>query len=148
MYRSCHEARLNFFNWFQNIQIDDDANWLVLGDYNYVGYPHNINRERDSIQDMFLFNEAISQHDLVEIPLKRRSYTWSNMQDAPLLEKLDWCFTSEAQTLTYPSTFDVPLARTISDHVPVVIKIGTSIQKPHTFRFKNYCYIISNLNMW
>jgi hypothetical protein len=37
---------------------------------------------------MMAFNIVIQAHDLEEIPLKGRSYTWSNMQDAPLLEKI------------------------------------------------------------
>lgn len=41
---------------------------------------------------MLQFNEATSNLGLVEIPLKGRSYTWSNMQTAPLLEKIDWIF--------------------------------------------------------
>uniref|UniRef100_A0A453J5A8 Uncharacterized protein n=1 Tax=Aegilops tauschii subsp. strangulata TaxID=200361 RepID=A0A453J5A8_AEGTS len=40
------------------------------------------------------FNNIIINLDLVEIPLKGRSFTWSNKQDQPLLEKLDWVFTS------------------------------------------------------
>jgi hypothetical protein len=28
----------------------------------------------------------------VELPLKGRAYTWSNMQENPLLEQLDWFF--------------------------------------------------------
>jgi hypothetical protein len=38
--------------------------------------------------NMMHFNEAISSLALVEIPLKGRSYTWSNMQQAPLIEKI------------------------------------------------------------
>jgi hypothetical protein len=37
--------------------------------------------------NMMSFNTVIQAHDLEEIPLKDRSFTWSNMQDAPLLEK-------------------------------------------------------------
>jgi hypothetical protein len=36
-----------------------------------------------------LLNKAISDLDLVEIPFSGRSFTWSNMQDDPLLVKLD-----------------------------------------------------------
>jgi hypothetical protein len=43
-----------------------------------------INRE-----EMLMFNDAISKLGLVELPLKGRKYTWSNMQRDPLLEKLD-----------------------------------------------------------
>uniref|UniRef100_A0A453EXI1 Uncharacterized protein n=1 Tax=Aegilops tauschii subsp. strangulata TaxID=200361 RepID=A0A453EXI1_AEGTS len=41
-----------------------------------------------------MFNEAISELGLIELPLKGRQFSWSNMQDSPLLEKLDWFFTS------------------------------------------------------
>ena len=60
------------------------------------------------------------------------------MQDVPLLERIDWCFTSELWTLAYPNTMAIPLARTTSNHVPIVIKIGTSIPKSKIFRFENF----------
>jgi hypothetical protein len=43
---------------------------------------------------MFLFNEVIGHLGLLELQLKGRKYTWSNKQNAPILEKLDWFFTS------------------------------------------------------
>lgn len=87
-----HDLRTIFINWFQNIQMEDDTNWLVLGGFNYIRYPQSRNSEGANIQDMLLFNEAINQLALLEIPLKGRDFTWSNMQNAPLLEKLDWFF--------------------------------------------------------
>ena len=87
---------------------------------------------------MFLFSEAISKKAPVEIPLKGRIFTWSNVQDAPSLEKLDWSFSSQAWTLTYPSTFPYPLAKTTCDHVAIFIKICTSIPKAHIFILENY----------
>jgi hypothetical protein len=139
VYGPCQpDIRSDFINWFHNFPMDDDACWLILGDFNYVRYPHNRNREGGCIQDMLLFNEAINHQALIEIPLKGRSFTWSNMQEVPLLEKLDWCFTSEAWTLSYPDTSAIPLAKTASDHVPIMIKIGTSIPRAKIFRFENY----------
>lgn len=87
---------------------------------------------------MLAFDEAISNQALIEIPLKGRKYTWSNMQDAPLLEKLDWCFTSESWTLSFPSTMAFPLAKTTSDHGSIMITIGTSIPRANIFRFENF----------
>jgi hypothetical protein len=43
---------------------------------------------------MMNFSSAIQALVLEEIPLKGRNFTWSNMQDDPLLEKHDWIFTS------------------------------------------------------
>lgn len=87
---------------------------------------------------MLKFNDAISALALVEIPIKGRSFTWSNMQQAPLLEKLDLIFSSESWTDKYPNTLVWPLARPISDHIPCVIQIGTEIPKSTIFRFENY----------
>ena len=116
----------------------DEHNWLVMGDFNHIRYPHSRSNEGGNINDMLAFNEAISNLALVEIPLKGRNFTWSNMQDQPLLEKLDWCFTSEVWTLNFPHTMAYPLAKTTSEHVPFMVKIGTTIPKSNIFRCENY----------
>jgi hypothetical protein len=43
---------------------------------------------------MVKFNEAISKLGIIELPLSGQSYTWSNNQQQPLLERLDWFFVS------------------------------------------------------
>uniref|UniRef100_A0A452XBU0 Uncharacterized protein n=1 Tax=Aegilops tauschii subsp. strangulata TaxID=200361 RepID=A0A452XBU0_AEGTS len=58
--------------------------------------------------DMCTFNDIIRKNNLVELPLKGRLYTWSNMQQNPLLEQLDWFFTSLHWTLAYPNTLVKP----------------------------------------
>jgi hypothetical protein len=86
-----------------------------------------------------MFNGVIADLDLTETPFSGRNYTWSNMQDDPLLVKLDWIFTSAAWSISFPATFVQPLPRPISDHTPYVLHIGTTIPKDKTFRFENYC---------
>jgi hypothetical protein len=39
---------------------------------------------------------------LVELPLKGWAFTWNNMQQNPLLEQLDWFFTSVNWIMTFP----------------------------------------------
>jgi hypothetical protein len=41
---------------------------------------------------MLAFDAAISNIRLEELKLSENRYTWSNMQDNPLLECLDWFF--------------------------------------------------------
>src|SRR4051812_15566712 len=125
-------------NWFSNIQMPDSSNWLILGDFNYIRYPHNRNRGNGDFNNMMQFNEAIHNLALVELPLKDRNYTWSNMQSAPLLEKIDWFFTSEHWTTVFPNTFVKSLAKTSSDHVPCCIEINTTMKKSTLFRFENF----------
>lgn len=90
---------------------------------------------------MTTFNNIISHLGLIEPPLKGRSYTWSNMQDTPLLEQVDWFFTYAAWTNSFPHTLVVPLARITSDHLPCKVQIGTAIPKANIFRFENWWLI-------
>jgi hypothetical protein len=85
-----------------------------------------------------IFHETISNLGLQEIPLKGRSYTWSNMQQDPLLEQLDWCFTSSNWISDYLSTLLLPLARTTSDYIPCMAHIGIAIPKAKVLRFESY----------
>jgi hypothetical protein len=79
---------------------------------------------------MMLFSSAIQALDLEEIPLKGRSYTWSNMQNNPLLEKLEWIFTSADWTTDFPNTLAFLLARLESDHIPIHI-LALIFQNPN-----------------
>jgi len=128
----------NFVNWLNNLEIQDDDDWMLIGDFNFYRTLENRNREGGNMNDIFVFNEIISNLGLLEIPLKGRQFTWSNMQDNPLLEQLDWCFTSSHWISAYPNTLLLPLAKPLSDHLPCVVQIDTAIPKSNLFRFENF----------
>ncbi len=111
---------------------------MFLGDFNFYRSTANRNKPGANMNDILIFNDIISTLGLVELPLKGRSFTWSNMQQNPLLEQLDWFFSSTSWTLSYPNTVVVPLPRVISGHVPYVIKIQTKIPKSNISRFENF----------
>ena len=60
------------------------------------------------------------------------------MQQNPLLEQLDWFFTTTDWISHYPNTMVHPLAKTASDHVPCVVSIDTTIPADTVFRFENF----------
>jgi hypothetical protein len=60
------------------------------------------------------------------------------MQPNPLLQKLDWVFTSSAWNISYPNTATKGLEMTPSDHCPCIISVSTKIPRPKIFRFENY----------
>ena len=87
VYGPCQgQARDDFVQWLYHLQIPVDANWLLLGDFNFLRSMENRNKPGGNVNDMLLFNEVIGHLGLIELPLKGRRFTWSNMQDAPLLE--------------------------------------------------------------
>jgi hypothetical protein len=128
--------RDNFAQWLYSLSIPAQSNWLLVGDFNFIRSQENRNKPGGDIHEMLLFNEIIGHLGLLELPLKGRKYTWSNMQENPLLEQLDWFFTSSNWILDYPNSIVLPLAHTKSDHVPCVVTIDTIIPKSNIFRFE------------
>jgi hypothetical protein len=139
IYGPCHcDQKAVFLDWFSNIDMPDNTDWIIMGDFNFIRKPSDRNKPGGDVNEMLLFNDVISNLGLVELPLKGRKFTWSNMQQDPLLEKLDWFFTSASWTVSYPSTFVYPLVKPISDHVPCVVAIGSKIPRAKIFRLENY----------
>ena len=126
VYGPCTEPdRSNFITWFSAHQIADDDNRLFLGDFNFYRSLQDRNREGGNLQDTLIFSEAIGELGLVELPLKGKAYTWSNMQANPLLGQLDWFFSSVNWTQSYPNTLVLPMAKITSDHIPCKVIIDT-----------------------
>lgn len=132
------EGKRDFIDWMKNIQMPDDTDWLLVGDFNLTRSPEDKNKPGGSISEMFMFNEAISILGLIDLPLQGKKYTWTNKQQSPLLEKLDWSFTSSCWTLSYPNTSVWPMVMGAFDHVPCIVKIYTNIPTSKIFRFENY----------
>lgn len=130
--------KASFLLWLYNLDITSFGDWLLAGDFNLIRSPNDRNRPGANVQDMLAFNDLIQHLDLAEIEFEGRHYSWSNMQSDPLLEKLDWVFTSSSWAASYPDTTVKVLGRPVSDHVPFVVNIGTSIPKVRIFRFENY----------
>ena len=139
VYGPCIEpARTEFITWFRDQEIEDDDNWIFLGDFNFYRLLSNRNKPGGCLSDMFIFNDAIGHLGLVELPLKGRAFTWSNMQADPLLEQLDWFFTSPNWMIDYPNAEVLPMAKITSDHIPCKVAISTSMPRSNIFRFENY----------
>ena len=131
-------GRHAFLHWFKNIQMPAEVYWLIVGDFNLIRKPENRNKPGGDLTNMFLFNEALSALGLVKLPLYGKQFTWTNKQASPLLERLDWFFTSQSWSNNYPSSSVSTMAMKTSDHVPCLISINTSIPKGKVFRFENY----------
>jgi exonuclease III len=84
-----NEERMDFITWMADLDSSDMQLWMIMGDFNLIRGPENRSRTGGDNNNMMNFNAIIQAHDLEEIPLKGREFTWSNMQDSPLLERLD-----------------------------------------------------------
>ena len=71
--------RENFIAWLFHLDIADDTLWILLGDFNFYRYTDSRNRPGANMEDIAIFNEIISYLGLIELPIKGRCFTWSNM---------------------------------------------------------------------
>jgi hypothetical protein len=139
IYAPCTPSgKRDFLRWFKNVQMPSQVDRLIVGDFNLYRSPEDRNKPRADVAEMFLFNEAISKLGLVELPLKGKRFTWTNKQFSPLLEHLDWFFTSSYWTLNYPHTTVFSLTMETFDHAPCLICVTKTIPKSRLFRFENF----------
>jgi hypothetical protein len=71
------QGKLDFLNWLSNISMSSDKLWLLVGDFNVIRRNEDRNKPGGDINLMLKFNEAISNLDLIEIPLHGLAYTWT-----------------------------------------------------------------------
>jgi hypothetical protein len=109
-----------------------------FGDFNFYRSLENRNRSGGNVANTIIFNDDIGHLGLIELPIKGRAFTWSNMQSDPLLEQLDWFSTSPNWTLDYPLTEVFPMAQITSDHVPCRVSVSTRIPRANIFRLENF----------
>lgn len=79
-------------NWLLNLDTSTFDDWLLVSDFNMYRSTDDRNKPGGDAGEMQMFNNLISNLELVEISFSGRTFTWSNMQVDPLLVKLDWVF--------------------------------------------------------
>jgi hypothetical protein len=71
IYAPCTPAdKLHFIDWLKYIQMPDDVSWLLIGDFNLIRSLDDRNRPCGDVNEILLFNEAISSLGIVELPLQ------------------------------------------------------------------------------
>jgi endonuclease/exonuclease/phosphatase family metal-dependent hydrolase len=60
--------------------------WLVIGDFNIILQKNNENLDRRS---MTRFRDFVNSHELKELYMQGRMYTWSNERQTPTLTRID-----------------------------------------------------------
>jgi hypothetical protein len=139
VYGPCNgDLRDHFVQWLYNLNIPDDEDWLILGDFNFIRSPAYRNKPGGNVDDMLISNDIIRAQNLKELPIKGRKYTWINMQDDPLLEQLDWFFTSVHWTASYLPSIGTPQGKPTSDHTPCLVSIHTNIPGSKIFMFESF----------
>jgi hypothetical protein len=121
----------------QSIQPKTPTPWIILGDFNLMRYSSDKNNSNFRQNEADIFNDTINLLSLIELPLLDRAFTWSNNRQNPTLQKIDRAFINLDWANTFPNSSVSSLTRFVSDHVPIVASISTSVPRPAFFRFEN-----------
>jgi exonuclease III len=136
VYAPCDRAdKALFLELLASHDPGNDVPWIIAGDFNLTRDPADRNNDNFSLSEATMFNDAINNLCLFELPLMDRHYTWSNRRDVPTLVRLDRVFVNHAWNLVFPSSTLSSLARDTSDHVPLIATISTLIPKRGYFRY-------------
>ena len=95
---------------------------LIGGDFNILRKDSDKNKLGGMNKWSSLFNSIIDFHDLIELELSGRLYTWSNNRNPPTYEKLDRFLVSPEWDLHYNNVSVSGLSRSFSDHVSLCLR--------------------------
>ncbi|RVW96070.1 Transposon TX1 uncharacterized 149 kDa protein [Vitis vinifera] len=111
--------------------------WCVGDDFNVIRRSSEKlggSRLTPSMKD---FDDFIRDCELIDLPLRSASFTWSNMQENPVCKRLDRFLYSNEWEQAYPQSIQGVLPRWTSDHWPIVLETNPFKWGPTPFRFEN-----------
>ena len=109
------------------------------GDFNLVRESTDKNNGNINYHWADAFNNWINSGGLIEIKNPTRTYTWTNNQDEPIMAVLDRVFVTTNLENQYPDVQIRAAPRVGSDHVPILVDLGTTpSKKPYMFRFEKW----------
>lgn len=88
---------------------------------------------------MDAFCEFVNRNALINVPISRSLFSWSNFQEQPSLSKLDKFLVSADWDDYYSPVSVHALLRVGSDHTPILLKRGEVLTRsgPTPFKFQN-----------
>jgi hypothetical protein len=109
---------------------------LIGGDFNILRRDSDKNKPGGTNKWSSLFNSIIDVHELIELDLSGRHFTWSNNRNPPTYEKLDRFLVSPEWDLHYNNVNVIGLTRSFSDHVPLCLKTDFTSPAKRDFRYE------------
>lgn len=95
--------------------------WVLAGDFNVVRWIRDWSGAMRNFNNMSQFNEVIMDLQLIDVPLRNKTFTWTNKQPSPIFSKLYRIFLSPELSLIFPIITLQALPMTVSDHVPLLL---------------------------
>lgn len=115
---SVDQQKSEYIKELRKLAANIEGPWLIAGDFNLVRWLVDRSGDMRGISLMCEFNDLITEFALSDVPLKNRSYTWSNHRPIPIFSKLDRIFVTGQWEAHFPNILLTALEATVSDTHP------------------------------
>jgi hypothetical protein len=111
---------------------------MVIGDFNMILYASEKNNANLDRNMMSRFRSFVQEHELKDMYMHGRVYTWSNEREIPTLTMIDRALVSVHWDVILPDAFLQALSSSISDHAPLHLTLSVLHRPKRLFRFEMY----------
>ncbi|XP_026452112.1 uncharacterized protein LOC113352514 [Papaver somniferum] len=95
--------------------------WVIEGEFNEIRFSHERSSRGENSAGMRRFNNFISKHELIDLPLIGATFPWANNQIQSIRSRLDRILISLDWELQFPRVLQQALSRPFSDHNPIAL---------------------------
>ena len=124
------EELLGVISWWE-------APWCVAGDFNVVHFPSEKSGTASFTFAMHEFSDFITELGLIDIPLLRGNFTWSNNRKFASMSKIDRFLYNSDWENCFLTIHQKRMLRMFSDHFPILLECDNIQQGKRPFRFEN-----------
>jgi hypothetical protein len=108
----------------------------MLGDFNMILRASEKNNSNIDRRAMNLFHTFVSDHELKDIYMHCRLFTWSNERKVPTMSRIDRCLVSVDWDIMNPDSVLQALSSAVSDHAQLHLSLNAAHRPKRRFRFE------------
>jgi hypothetical protein len=110
--------------------------WMVAGDFNMILNASEKNNENIDRSMLRRFRDFVHEHELKDLYMHGRTYTWSNERDRATLTRIDRVLVSVDWYLQHFDAVLQGLSSSVSDHAPLHLALNAAFRPKRRFRFE------------
>jgi hypothetical protein len=130
--------KLEFLNELRERRSLCPGAWMIIGDFNMILRASEKNNENLDRNMKARFRTFVENHELRDLYMHGRLFTWSNERQTPTMSKLDRALVSIDWQIMYPDSLLQALSSSISDHTPLHLSLNACHRTKKRFKFEMF----------
>jgi hypothetical protein len=133
-----HEDKIAFLHELAERRGLCPGPWCLLGYFNMILYAEEKNNDHLDRRIMSSFRHFVQEHEIKDLYLHGRRFTWSNEREAPTLTRIDRALVSVDWDLMHPDAMLQALSSSVSDHAPIHLSLSAAFRPKRRFKFEAF----------